>query len=697
MNRYIPNKRSDLPNIVSTPSRASVQPIQYLRSSVEGREELYHAGRDVNEFERRPGASIQRRFIAWDGEGITYVKGRPQAYVLFGNSTGNYVQGKSLSTSDCLDLMIRTEQEDLTAFHVGFSFNYDVNMILRDVQRERLQRLRKEGWVRWRGYRIEWRPSKWFQVTKDLGGQIGKVTCRIWDIWGFFQGSFVKALRDFLGNRPEIQRIESGKHRRGSFRAEEIDTLIKPYWESELQLTVMLANRLRTYLYSAGLYITQWHGPGAIASYALRKNGVHQHMASCPPEVNQAAQYAYAGGRFELFQLGWYRKNVYQYDIRSAYPEAIALLPSLANGKWRQTKQFEPQWKFAVYRVRLKAPLTNQPYPLFYRDNRHCIHFPPIVEGWYWAPEVANIADWSHVEIVDGWVYEDDGTQPFAWVKDVYNQRKVWKQKDTYNPCQIALKLLLNSLYGKMAQRVGWNKKTKSAPTWHQIEWAGWVTSYTRAKLYRAMLVAGDSLIAVETDALFTTKPLPLDVGEELGQWDYSPYKEIIYLQSGFRFCRVKEYEDDYPRTSELFCRTNNRYWVAKFRGFDRESVSLHRVWRQLHNMELADQNETARFTGRTTRFVGMGLAFVSKTSDIWRTWSTTDRTLYLGRDGKRIHIPPFCQACEKGETIDKAFHQLSVSKPEGGQSVAHQLPWKDDIDYWQTQFQQIKQLDMEQ
>lgn len=664
----------------------AVATVRELRRTSAGKTALARSGRDRSESQRRPGASEDRRFVGWDGEGITYVEGTAQSYVLFGNSEGFSVQaaeGEALTTEQCLSLMVQAELDDPTVYHVGFGFTYDVNMILKDIPRFRLQRLRKEGVIRWKEYRIEWRPSKWFQVTGVLPDKT-KVTCRIWDLWGFFQSSFVKALRSYLGERPEFDDIESGKGKRGGFTYEELETLVKPYWQSELRYMALLAERLRSYLYSVGLHVTQWHGPGAIASYKLRQLHMDKHMASCPIEVNEAAQYAYGGGRFELFKLGRYLGPVYQYDINSAYPEAISLLPSLARGNWRHVDTFDPHYRFAVYRIRMVGPLMDAsiPYPLFLRDKRHCMHYPPIVEGWYWAPEVANIAHWEHVEVVEGWVFADDGTMPYEWVRDVYADRLIWKNPTNYNPCEKALKLLLNSLYGKMAQRVGYDKKKMRPPKWHQLEWAGWVTSYARAKLYRAMLAAGESLIAVETDAVFSSKELPMsvvEVGTGLGQWDLKIYDEIIYLQSGFRFVRQGD------------------KWSHKFRGFDPDSIKREHVETYLQEVDLNEIHKETAFQGSTTRFIGMGAAFISNDPTIWRTWTTTTRALKMGTDGKRIHIKPFCHACRTDQSPYDEFHDLAVSMPQGGTSTKHRLPWKDGLSVDQQHYDHLKELAGEQ
>jgi len=92
------------------------------------------------------------------------------------------------------------------------------------------------------------------------------------------------------------------------------------------------------------------------------------------------------------------------------------------------------------------------------------------------------------------------------------------------NPAQVALKLCMNSMYGKLAQRIGWDPINRRLPPWHQLEWAGWVTSYTRAKLFNMLRrIPFKHLIAVETDGIYTTMNparLGIEHSETLGGWE---------------------------------------------------------------------------------------------------------------------------------------------------------------------------------
>jgi hypothetical protein len=100
-----------------------------------------------------------------------------------------------------------------------------------------------------------------------------------------------------------------------------------------------------------------------------------------------------------------------------------------------------------------------------------------------------------------------------------------------------AIKLELNSIYGKFAQRAGWFQEGDRIPAYHQLEWAGYITSSTRAKLYQAYRLRPGRIIAFETDAVFSVSPIEgLEIGTGLGEWKESVFDDLLYIQSGFYF-----------------------------------------------------------------------------------------------------------------------------------------------------------------
>lgn len=651
-----------------------------------------------------------RDFCIWDGEGATEPDARhkPQDFVLFGCFDGayhHYVTGRRLTTYDCLGLIFRVNETIPDRIHVSFAFGYDTNMILRSLTDRQLRRLADKGTVylgnkdRWQ-YRVEHVQGKWLRITK-FGDNADwdpddKVTVTIFDVWGFFQSSFIKACESYLPGNPLLDKIREGKGRRNVFTYADID-FITEYWKDENELGFALVNRLRELLYSVNLDITSWHGPGALASFVYRTRGVAAHKADCGPEIYDAARYAYAGGRFERFHIGRYQQ-AWGYDINSAYPTAIAQLPSLSEGQWRhrylapgEIRSSADLEKFAVYRLDLRGyAIKRDAAPLFHRDSNGDVTFPWRLSGWYWAPEVAAMLDTlseyrKRIQIVEAWEYLDWSTLPFAFVAEMYEERRRMKKAGIGS--QIALKLCLNSLYGKMAQRAGWERAGK-APMWHQLEWAGWVTSHTRATLFRLMQQMGyDNLIAVETDGVYSSSsPDELGIADSsaLGGWEVSAYDELIYLQSGVY---AKRQGDD---------------WEIKFRGLDKDSFGdtaeeSARAITEHSKLLVPGEKEWPALEGKTTRFIGYRNALFREIQNRGAmkqhhcVWETEPKAIDCGTVGKRIHSFRICKACADGATAYEAPHETIIKSrmmlptaPADFMSFRHDIPWLDtDHDDW--------------
>jgi hypothetical protein len=637
----------------------------------------YHKGRSSRPSQIDP---MNRRFVAWDGEGMNLDgNNRPQNYVLFGASTGDVIKGRTLTTFDICDFILRVAKENPDAIHVGFAFSYDANMIVRSMRESNLRFLHENGYCRLKKktdgstYVIQMRKGKWFSVSRyganydRKTNSHDKVTARIFDLFGFFTCSFVKAVEEMLGkDAPGMDIVREGKAGRQDFAWDEME-YVEKYWTAEIALLAELAEELRRRLYGAGLRITSWHGPGALASYTMKTHGIKTHMAVNRDEIREAARYAYAGGRFELFKAGRIEGPIYSLDINSAYPYAISQLPSLTEGTWNHVIRPTRLARFGVYRVRLskRAGFTHVPGPLFHRDERHNISYPWIVEGWYWSPEIARIP-LRDVEILEGWEYFGARTRPFAFVEDMYKTRREWKAAG--NPQQLALKLCLNSLYGKMAQRVGYDEKAGRIPPWHQLEWAGWVTSYTRAMLYGVMQkISWSSLIAVETDGIYTTQNperLGITNSSALGGWETAIYDEIIYLQSGLAWLRKGD------------------TWIAKRRGLDSGSFTLSDAVNYSQSLAASKKVSTWEpFIAQATRFIGLGAALNSNAPLKVKhcRWETNNREVMPGERGKRIHFPPACEACRQGLDAYERAHDLVIRSlsTAGEMSTPHSIPWE--------------------
>jgi hypothetical protein len=68
---------------------------------------------------------------------------------------------------------------------------------------------------------------------------------------------------------------------------------------------------------------------------------------------------------------------------------------------------------------------------------------------------------------------------------------------------------------------------------YHDAVSAGLITSMTRARLTEALGPAPGAVFMVAADAVFSTQPLPLDIGEELGQWEEQTWPDLFVVQPG--------------------------------------------------------------------------------------------------------------------------------------------------------------------
>lgn len=622
-----------------------------------------------------------RAFVGWDGEGHnTYAVAASgectvqHHYMLFGSSTGQYVSDFDLSTQACLDLILYVEEQDPDCFHVGFAFEYDVNMILRDLEWRHLAILYDTGQVIWRGYRIKHIPHKIFSVSKN------GVSATIFDVFGFFHTSYLRALsKHGIGTAEQIGIITAGKKHRSTFCYSELQE-VKRYWSVEISLLPPLMEKLRESCYGAGFFITQWHGPGALASFALKKNGAFNWKGKKPPlAVQQARLFAYAGGRFQAWKCGYYLGPIYTADINSAYAYACSLLPRLDTGKWEFASRPNIQSPkdiahFALYRIEFdasemdsKARQNGIPFPLFHRDKEGRLTWPAKTEGWYWSPEAATVAGSKHAIFREAWIFHDDGQRPFGFVRGAYDRRL--QLQAIGDAIEKAYKWFLCSIYGQFAQRVGWNRNTRSAPRSHQIEWAGYITSYCRAFAYRAAVDAArrGGLISIDTDGVTSSVPfdparLPNGVGTGLGEWKLESFDGILYWQNGIYWLLNNDGEWEEPKS----------------RGVPRGYLSIDRAMSVLSTGLHSEKGENPTIELYRSRFIGYRQAMQHQ-YDTWRHWLSEQVKIEFGGSGKGRHVAYLCGTCgerRRSGAASNSLHTVTHFPPNSPDSHPHTLPW---------------------
>lgn len=484
-----------------------------------------------------------RPIVALDGEGVDTPDGGHR-YTLLAASDGEQLAWieeweRGLTTEACLQFVFALDARYRARYgrqplYVLYAASYDFTMMLRTLAEHAILQLYRAGRVDWwcdgQKYRIILRQQKFLQLMRFSGTT--KESVILYDVFGFFQTSFVKALLAWnVADAEALSELQAMKEQRAHF-ATVAREAIRDYNARELQYLIRLVEALRRALDACGFYIPAWHGPGAIARYLFLRHGVKKAIRKeWPDEVEHAILCAYFGGRVQMCRSGIFRTAVF-HDIVSAYPAALATLPSLAGARLERASTFVDE-PWSLWRVRWRVPPRTpvQPFPLRVDGM---IYYLNCGEGWYWYPEVRaalNGFGAEQIEVLEGFVFTCSRERPFAFLRDLFALRREYKAAG--NAAEKVLKLGYNSAYGKLAQSR--RRADELAPAFQCYWLAGYATSVCRARVLELALRAPESIIAIATDGVLATERLTRDdeEGDDLGQWERRAVAQLLMVQPG--------------------------------------------------------------------------------------------------------------------------------------------------------------------
>lgn len=449
-------------------------------------------------------------------------------------------------------------------------------------------------------YKIDWMMGKWMTVAWPIADSLpaarsasdpSKIKWRrvkIVDVGTAFGGGFLPTVEKWLADELtdwEREVITAGKAERGhevtqSERAEDyerIDTYNRTEIELLERLMVRLWTEMDTLISDDGTLTKEIDGPGCIAAHWLdnvadiekvreaekqnksieRKNKdclPGQEIDTVPvpdtklvtgwdlaeqvgPDAYRFVNDSYFGGWFETCRFGLVR-DVYEYDLNSAYPDVIRNLPSLDGATAHWTEDETELWDalemgdLAFAEVMLYGA-SEKIGPAMYRDAEGRVTRPRDAHVIINMEEMAQSIKTGLVDdytITRGLVIElprRDET-PLDGMAALYQYRLDVGKKSLQG---LAAKLLMNSAYGKLCQSIG-------IPRWAQPIYASLITSRTRIALMKLVETHPrgiESVISFATDAVFFDSPHETVEcsGTELGKWDLEQFSLAYFVQSG--------------------------------------------------------------------------------------------------------------------------------------------------------------------
>lgn len=343
----------------------------------------------------------------------------------------------------------------------------------------------------------------------------------------------------------------AGKAQKGTFNYDDIVPGMDP--------NSPLGKQLQEYLYSDLQSLSDadnaWRGvirdvSGVEASLTIGGTAwksAAKYAAHCGEDIDvpmTEANYrdgraGYFGGRVEVFRQ--YVSQAYTCDRNSSYPAALVNQPvPVGRRTWGRTLEGD-----GTVWARVKVPQYTLVPPLPVRVGIRLAFPVGEFDGVWTALELRNAVANHGVKVLK--LYKSRMAERTTDALAGWCMR-VWKAREEMTDWNPLLKLLANSLTGKLAQQPErqvlaythvsrmpahampitpadkfgnvWftHSKSQVSPC-ARPEWSAYLTSEARIELLAQLTSVGDSAAYCDTDSVFSAKPIVRNIGTDLGQW----------------------------------------------------------------------------------------------------------------------------------------------------------------------------------
>jgi hypothetical protein len=449
-----------------------------------------------------------------------------------------------------------TQRKFFSTLNFFWNIDYDFFAIVKYLPSELLDFLYEYKAIIYKDYFIKWIPRKFFSITKN-----GRDTVKFFDLWQFYRMSLNEAAQKYLKDKKDdidVERVED------YLKSSVGKAKLFSYCFRDTVLTAKLGSILQEKLNVLGIDFSKPYSSGYISMkyfFAGKKTPFFKKE-----EYQLYAFLSYYGGRFEVLKRGYFPK-VYQYDINSAYPYYIKNLIDLRYGEWKKSTDLDlDNAYYGFARINITEYINEIISPIPWR-NKNLLIFPNFeepTEHYLSFPEIRLLEKiGGEFDVIDSYAfYPTELVYPFRKIEELYNKRKEVK-KNGDRIFDLVLKIIMNSLYGKFAEKhervitklkefrdaqkveIGdkyfYAKLIKRPGLLFCPVYAAYITAQTRTQLLETCLDNIDSIVMFATDSVLTTKPF-IEENENLGGWKLETKGEAIVLMSGVYTVR-NEYE----------------------------------------------------------------------------------------------------------------------------------------------------------
>ena len=502
---------------------------------------------------RRVGASEQRPCVAIDTE--TY-NGN---IIVLADSDGNFIEHPDITFENVAEFLFRHEYKWMFCWNLSYDGDI-IAKLLGDV----LYNYKYSGNLNFTygTYKIRYIENKSLTISK------GHYSVTVYDIAQYFdKAPLDKAYTNNL-KLPLPQEYIAMKARRSFFTLRyfrDHKKLVRSYCIQDCTHTKALADYwINTFHQAYGFYPNRWLSAGYLAEKVMIANGINiPYFHDIEYPIQKLARASFYGGRFEMLMKGLVGK-AYDYDINSAYPYALTTIPDLTQGRWLDSEEIHPDAKLGFFHIVANVPSSVRVAPFPFRTSWGMIFYPfGKFSTYVTLPELLAVRSLNldakiNFKILEGYQFipssnNDESKYIFKnFILDQYRTRQQLKLQDS--PLERTIQLILNSMYGKMAQKTNVGRRMQIMGNLFCPVIASHVTGYTRAQLLSLTHTYGleQDLVAYATDSITSKKALPSVITNDLGGLKLAEQSNDMFsIQNGFR-------------------RSNGK-WKLRGLGFDKE------------------------------------------------------------------------------------------------------------------------------
>lgn len=451
---------------------------------------------------------------------------------LIADSDGNYLDLNEITFENIAKFLLHHEGKWIFFYNLGFDADCILKLLPKDILKS--YKWKKELCFTVGKYTIHYIDKKKLTIRK------GKHSVNCYDVRQYYDGkSLLQAYQESI-KKPLDESYLEMKSKRDVFGVRYYSRKkkqMRKYCIYDCVLTRELSEYWISVFYQVfRFYPDNWISAGYLAEKVLINNSLNvPKFNEIDYQIQEIARNSFYGGRFELIQRGCIGE-CYLYDINSAYPYALTTLFDITNGKWFNSKKINPKSRIGFFSIIADIDDSVKIAPFPFRKNNGTICYPcGKFQTFVTLDELRLIQEDPKIKIIilDSWQFSPNKNckKPFKkFLEEQYQKRLKLKQEN--NPLQHPIKIILNSIYGKTAQRTNNVIGNLFNPVI-----AAYITGFARAELYRftKRYNLENYLVAYATDSVACQKRIPNLDSKELGKMKLDKFgMDVIFLSNGF-------------------------------------------------------------------------------------------------------------------------------------------------------------------